>query len=53
MEKIIILDYIKGITYVRDFNEHIYTPEDIMESLGLDPYDCDWMIVSEFKLNLK
>ena len=53
MEKIIILDYVEGVTYVRDFYEHIHTPEDIIEILGLNSSDCEWMIVNEFKLNLK
>lgn len=53
MEKIIILDYVKGITYVRDFYEYVHTPEDIIEELWLNVSDCEWMIVSEFKLNLK
>lgn len=51
--KIIILDYVEGITYVRDFYENNHTAEDIMESLGLDIYDCSWMITDGFKLNLK
>ena len=53
MQKIIILDYVKGITYVRDFYEYVHTPEDIIEVLGLNASDCEWMIVDEFKLNLK
>lgn len=53
MEKIIIFDYVKGITYVRDFYNSVHTPEDIIEELGLNVSDCEWMVTSEFKLNLK
>lgn len=53
MQKIIILDYVKGITYVRDFYEHVHTPEDIIEELGLSVSDCEWMITDVFKLDMK
>lgn len=53
MQKIIILDYVKGITYVRNFYAHVHTPEDIIESLGLNTSDCKWMITDVFKLDMK
>ncbi len=52
MKKIIILDYVNGITYVRDFYEEVHTPEDIIESLGLDTSNCEWMINDVFKLDM-
>lgn len=53
MQKIIILDYVKGITYVRDFYEYVHTPEDIIEELGLSVSDCEWMLTDVFKLDMK
>ena len=53
MQKIIILDYTEGITYVIDFYEHVHMPEDIIESLGLNTSDCEQMITDVFKLDMK
>lgn len=53
MQKIIILDYTEGITYVIDFYEHVHMPEDIIESLELNTSDCKWMITDVFKLDMK
>lgn len=52
MKKIIILDYVNGITYVRDFYEEVHTPEDLIESLGLDNFNCEWMVTDVFKLDM-
>ena len=53
MEKIIILDYVKGVTYVRDFDQTKITAEDLIDSLGLNSGDCEWMISDTFKLNMQ
>ena len=53
MSKIIILDYLYGVTYVRDFDEDNDTSYELIESLGLNYRDCEWMITDEFNLNLK
>ena len=53
MKKIIILDYVNGITYVRDFDENKDTGYELVESLGLNSGECEWMITDEFNLNLK
>lgn len=53
MSKITILDYLHGVTYVRDFDEDNDTGYELVGSFGLNPGDCEWMITDEFNLNLK